>query len=67
MSSDEIMCTLSQGLGLGGRESACNQKIAGAILVYGRFATPFCKEFKLTMRTIVAQTVALLAAWGKIS
>jgi len=40
------------------------------IPVSGRFATPFSKEFNLTMLTMVAlatATAALRAAWDKIS
>jgi len=62
---------------LAGREdmaSAFSRKIAALNPVYGRFATPFSKEFNLTIAyysllTIVAlatATAALRAAWEKI-
>jgi len=35
------------------RRQPCNRKIVGSIPVYGRFATPFSKEFNLTMLKIV--------------
>jgi len=39
----------------------CNRKISGSIPVYGRFATPFSKEFNLTTLTMVALATATAA------
>jgi len=48
----------------------CNRKIAGSIPVSGHSATPFTKEFNLTMLTMVAlatTTAVLRATWDKHS
>jgi len=48
----------------------CNRTIASSIPVYGRFATPFSKEFYLTILTMVTlatATAALRAVWDKVS
>jgi len=52
------------------RRLRCNREIVGSIPVYGRFVTPFSKEFNLTMLTMVALATAMVplrAAWDRIS
>jgi len=41
------------------RRQPCNRKIAGSIPVYGRYATPFRKEFTLTMLAMVTLPTGL--------